>query len=764
MKKYILFLAYFLCATVYGALPTRIGNNLIVNGSITPEVANQDLGSSNFRWDLFAHDVNTQLSVGAAYINANGSVASLSSVTPTALGYIGDLNSMVQAQIDAIIGGSTFITLPNGSIWIGNSSNQAQGRSVFGDVAITNAGQTSIGAGVITNSQINAAAGIVDTKLATIATAGKVSNSATTATSSSVLNSIVSRDSSSNFSANQITATLIGNVTGNVTGNVVGNLTGNVNGSVVGNVTGNVTGDVTGNLTGNVTGTASGNPPNARLINTTAPLTGGGNLSADRTIAMPAATSTVDGYLLAANFSTFNLKMSNVFTTLGDTVYSIASGIATRLAGNITTTKKFMTQTGDGANSAAPGWNVIVGTDLPNPSSSSLGGIQSYAAVTHQWINSISTSGVPTSTQPAFTDISGTALASQGGTSTTTVFTQGSIVFSGASGIYSQDNSKFYWDDTNFRLGLGVTSPNFKIHQDGGNATATYHQFTNGTTTGTTSTDGTLFGSDASGNGVINVQENLPLIISTNGTEAMRVQANQSVLFKGPILLEDPGAGTSTVNIKAGTMVGPTYSVTLPLVQCPSGSIWAFTDGVGTLGCSANGTGGGGSSSTSRVYSAYNGDDCTWPTTSTSSTDPTSDASCTLTVTRNDSIGTVTQAGGANALPGLVFTPTATGNYTSCFTLATVRFTATGIGGNFVAVLKNTTTSVVYGGVGMQNTNAALEDIETPGTVCATEQLTAATAYTIKWQFKVQGTGATVTTGNTSVYNNVVVYSIVLNN
>lgn len=40
--------------------------------------------------------------------------------------------------------------------------------------------------------------------------------------------------------------------------------------------------------------------PASRLINTTAPLTGGGNLSADRTLAMPAATAGNDGYMTAA--------------------------------------------------------------------------------------------------------------------------------------------------------------------------------------------------------------------------------------------------------------------------------------------------------------------------------------------------------------------------------------------------------------------------------------------------------------------------------
>jgi len=65
----------------------------------------------------------------------------------------------------------------------------------------------------IMNVDINASAGIVDTKLATISTAGKVANSATTATASSSNSTIVARDPSGNFSAGTITANLTGTAT-----------------------------------------------------------------------------------------------------------------------------------------------------------------------------------------------------------------------------------------------------------------------------------------------------------------------------------------------------------------------------------------------------------------------------------------------------------------------------------------------------------------------------------------------------------------------
>jgi hypothetical protein len=68
----------------------------------------------------------------------------------------------------------------------------------------------------IVNADINSSAAIADTKLATISTAGKVSNSATTATNLNTANAIVARDASGNFSAGTITAALTGAASSNV--------------------------------------------------------------------------------------------------------------------------------------------------------------------------------------------------------------------------------------------------------------------------------------------------------------------------------------------------------------------------------------------------------------------------------------------------------------------------------------------------------------------------------------------------------------------
>jgi hypothetical protein len=58
----------------------------------------------------------------------------------------------------------------------------------------------------------------------------------------------------------------------------------------------------------------------------------------------------------------------------------------------------------------------------------------------------------------------GTIGVGYGGTGTSTAFTAGSVVFAGASGVYSQSNANFFWDNTNKRLGLNTTTPGYQLN------------------------------------------------------------------------------------------------------------------------------------------------------------------------------------------------------------------------------------------------------------------------------------------------------------
>lgn len=163
-------------------------------------------------------------------------------------------------------------------------------------------------------------------------------------------------------------------------------------------------------------------------------LTLNGSTSGSATIRVPAAAGGVifqlpanngtAGYVLVTD-GAGNLSWQN--NAAGGTVQSVGlsmpgifsvSGSPVTLTGTLTAT--LATQSANlvwagptSGGAATPTFRSLVGADLPNPSASTLGGVQSFAAVSSQWIRQISTSGVPTASQPAFTDISGTLAAAQ---------------------------------------------------------------------------------------------------------------------------------------------------------------------------------------------------------------------------------------------------------------------------------------------------------------------------------------------------------------
>jgi len=83
----------------------------------------------------------------------------------------------------------------------------------------------------------------------------------------------------------------------------------------------------------------SGLTPKTRTISTTAPLTGGGDLTADRTLSIPQATTAVDGYLSAADWTIFNGKQNALgFTPVPDSRTLTINGVTQDLTANRTFT------------------------------------------------------------------------------------------------------------------------------------------------------------------------------------------------------------------------------------------------------------------------------------------------------------------------------------------------------------------------------------------------------------------------------------------
>jgi hypothetical protein len=115
-------------------------------------------------------------------------------------------------------------------------------------------------------------------------------------------------------------------------------------------------------------GTLSGTTLNTTVVNSS--LTSVGTIT----------TGVWNGTAIAiANGGTGQTSQTSAFnalspmTTLGDTIYGGTSGSGTRLAGNITAVKQFLSQTGTGTVSAAPVWAALASGDIPNNAANTSG-------------------------------------------------------------------------------------------------------------------------------------------------------------------------------------------------------------------------------------------------------------------------------------------------------------------------------------------------------------------------------------------------------
>lgn len=302
------------------------------------------------------------LSTGAAWqkIDVSGTVvgSTASQIVYTAGGNIVATN--VQAAIQELDTEKIPKALNSANILVGNGSNLATGVAVTGDVTITNAGVTAIGAGVIVNADI-ADTTITDAKLATITTAGKVSNSATTATNANTASAIVARDASGNFTAGTITANLTGTASLATTAAAC---TGNA-ATVTTNA--NLTGDVTS--TGNTTSIAAGVIVNAD-INASAAIV-------DTKLAQITTAGKVSGSAITTgNISTTgNITTTGTLSVQGLTVGKGAGAIST----NTVVGRSALATNTIGASNVAVGDNAL---NLSTSSNNTAVGAEALASTT----------------------------------------------------------------------------------------------------------------------------------------------------------------------------------------------------------------------------------------------------------------------------------------------------------------------------------------------------------------------------------------------
>jgi len=195
--------------------------------------------------------------------------------------------------------------------------------------------------------------------------------------------------------------------------------------------------------------------------------------------------------------------------TAGDLSYYASGTTFTKLA--IGTAGQILSSTG-----TAPQWTTLSGV-----------AVTTFSAGTTGFTPNSATSGAVT--------LAGTLTVGNGGTGTATAFTAGSVVFAGASGVYSQKNANLFWDNTNNRLGINNVSPgaaidiagngNLYVRTGGLIASDTYANY------------GSALSIDAGGS--------LPIYLKVNTITALTVHTSTGVSIGNTT---DPGAGTLAVN------------------------------------------------------------------------------------------------------------------------------------------------------------------------------------------------------------------------
>ena len=246
-----------------------------------------------------------------------------------------------------------------------------------------------------------------------------------------------------------------------------------------------------------------------------APASGGGTtnyLRADGTWAAPLGSGTVT----SVSVTSANGFAGTVATATTTPAITISTSITGLVKGNGTAISAATAGTDYSAGTSALATGILKST-------TSTGALTIAVAADFPTLNQ--------NTTGTASNVTGTVAVTNGGTGTTTSFTTGSVVFAGASGVYSQDNANFFWDDTNNRLGIGTTGPSYKLHASSTGSNIIGSQ---GTTDASfiTNVNGTqaLYMHSTATSSEINELRALPLLFTVNGAERMRIDASGGLI------------------------------------------------------------------------------------------------------------------------------------------------------------------------------------------------------------------------------------------
>lgn len=187
------------------------------------------------------------------------------------------------------------------------------------------------------------------------------------------------------------------------------------------------------------------------------------------------------------------------------------------------------------------------------------------------------------SNNPAFGQLSltagvtGTLPVANGGTGTATAFTLGSVVFAGASGVYTQNNANFFWDNANKFLGIGTLAPNSAL---------TVLSTAGGTVPGglPAGTDVHVVGADSGKTRI--TQDSFADYVAFTGRRSNGTAASPTATQSGEVISQFTGRGygatewatnsTGLLQIQAeGNFTNSSYPTSVSILTTPSASVTA---------------------------------------------------------------------------------------------------------------------------------------------------------------------------------------------